>query len=83
MSIENKYEIVKFKNDSIEVDVTVSPLEDTVWLSQDQMATLFNVNVPAINKHIKNIIVENELDENSTISKMEIVHYEGIRKVKR
>lgn len=83
MSIENKYEIVKFKNDSIEVDVTVSPLEDTVWLSQDQMATLFNVNVPAINKHIKNIIAENELDENSTISKMEIVHYEGNRKVKR
>lgn len=79
----NKYEIVKFNNDSVEVDVTVSPLEETVWLSQEQMALLFNVNIPAINKHIKNIISENELDECSTISKMEIVRYEGKRIVRR
>ena len=79
----NKYETVKFNNDSVEIDVTVSPLEDTVWLSQEQMALLFNVNVPAVNKHIKNIISENELDEGSTISKMEIVRYEGNRRVKR
>lgn len=51
----NKYETVKFNNDSVEIDVTVSPLEDTVWLSQEQMALLFNVNAPAVNKHIKNI----------------------------
>lgn len=79
----NKYEIVKFNNDSVEVDVTVSPLEETVWLSQEQMALLFNVNIPAINKHIRNIIFENELDASSTISKMEIVRYEGNRRVKR
>ena len=79
----NKYETVKFNNDSVEIDVTVSPLEDTVWLSQEQMALLFNVNVPAVNKHIKNIISENELDEGSTVSKMEIVRYEGNRRVKR
>ena len=79
----NKYEIVKFNNDSVEVDVTVSPLEETVWLTQEQMALLFNVNVPAINKHIRNIISENELDVGSTVSKMEIVRYEGNRRVKR
>ena len=79
----NKYEIVKFNNDSVEVDVTVSPLEETVWLTQEQMALLFNVNVPAINKHIRNIISENELEESSTISKMEIVRYEGNRRIKR
>lgn len=79
----NKYETVKFNNDSVEIDVTISPLEDTVWLSQEQMALLFNVNVPAVNKHIKNIISENELDEGSTVSKMEIVRYEGNRRVKR
>ena len=79
----NKYETVKFNNDSMEIDVTVSPLEDTVWLSQEQMALLFNVNVPAVNKHIKNIISENELDVGSTVSKMEIVRYEGNRRVKR
>lgn len=79
----NKHEIVKFNNDSGKVDVTVSPLEETVWLTQEQMALLFNVNVPAINKHIRNIISENELEESSTISKMEIVRYEGNRRVKR
>ena len=73
----NKYETVKFNNDSVEIDVTVSPLEDTVWLSQEQMALLFNVNVPAVNKHIKNIISENELDVGSTVSKMETVHLSG------
>ena len=81
--MEEKYRIIKFNNDSMEIDVTVSPLEDTVWLSQEQMALLFNVNVPAVNKHIKNIISENELDEGSTVSKMEIVRYEGNRRVKR
>ena len=79
----NAYETVKFNNDSVEIDVTVSPLEDTVWLNQEQMALLFNVNVSAVNKHIKNIISENELDEGSTVSKMEIVRYEGNRRVKR
>ena len=47
------------------------------------MASLFNVNVHAINKHIRNIIYENELEENSTIFKMEIVRYEGNRRLKR
>ncbi len=47
------------------------------------MALLFNVNIPAINKHIRNIISENELDASSTNSKMEIVHYEGNRRVKK
>lgn len=59
----------------------VSPLEETVWLTLEQIAMLFNVNVSTINKHIKNIIFENKLGESSTISKMEIVRYEGNRKV--
>ena len=81
--MNKQYEIIKFKNDLVEVDVRISPLEDTVWMNQEQIALLFNVNVPAINKHIKNIILENELEESSTISKMEIVQNEGNRQVKR
>jgi hypothetical protein len=46
------------------------------------MSLLFDVNVPAINKHIKNILVDGELDS-STISKMETVQKEGKREVKR
>lgn len=45
------------------------------------MALLFNVIVLVINKHIKNIILKNELNEESTISKIEIVQYEGNSKV--
>ena len=46
------------------------------------MSLLFDVNVPAINKHIKNIFADGELDS-STISKMETVQKEGKREVKR
>ena len=81
--MKETYEVIKFNNDLVEIDVTVSPSEETVWLSQEQMAILFNVNVPAINKHIKNILLENELEEWATVSKMEIVRNEGNRKVKR
>jgi hypothetical protein len=46
------------------------------------MALLFDVNVPTINKHIKNILADGELDR-STISKMETVQKEDKREVKR
>ena len=81
--MNKQYEIVKFIDDEIELEVNIDPQVDTVWLTQEQLAILFNVNVPAINKHIKNILNEHELDEFSTISKMEIVKYEGKRQVKR
>jgi hypothetical protein len=45
------------------------------------MAEIFNVDIPAISKHIKNIYTEGELDEDSTLSKMEIVQTEGSREV--
>ena len=57
--------------------------DDTMWLSQKQMAEIFEVEVPAINKHIKNIFDSGELSKNSTISKMEIVQDEGNRQVTR
>lgn len=56
---------------------------ETLWLTQKAMAQLFDVGVPAINKHITNIYQEGELLPEATISKMEIVQQEGNRKVKR
>lgn len=47
------------------------------------MAELFDVGVPAINKHLNNIFKEGELSREATISKMEIVQNEGTREVKR
>ena len=78
----NKYELIKFEDGNFSLDVNVSPSEDTVWLSQEQIAILFEVNIPAVNKHIKNILLSRELDD-STISKMEIVRLEGKRKIVR
>ena len=51
--------------------------DDTMWLSQKQMAELFEVEVPAINKHIRNIFESGELNEDSVISKMEITANDG------
>ena len=47
------------------------------------MTELFDVNIPAISKHLNNIYKEKELQKNSTISKIEIVQKEGNREVKR
>lgn len=56
---------------------------DTVWLTLNQIASLFDVQKAAISKHIKNIFISNELDERSTVSKMETVQIEGERRIKR
>ncbi len=47
--------------------------DETAWCTQKAMAELFDVGVPAISKHLKNIFESGELSENSIISKMEIV----------
>lgn len=74
-------EIYKTSDNQIEIQVEFD--RDTVWLSQKRIATLFNTQVPAINKHIKNILKEEELKAEATVSKMEIVQQEGRRKVQR
>ena len=48
-----KYEIVKFKDNEFEMDVNVSPDEDTVWLTIEQIAFLFNRDRSVVSKHIK------------------------------
>lgn len=48
--------------------------DETVWLSQQQMAELFDRNIGVISRHIKNIFDENELDEQSNLQKMQIAN---------
>lgn len=57
--------------------------QETVWLTQQQLAILFDVNIPAVSKHVRNILAAGELDSASTVSKMERVQSEGQRTVKR
>lgn len=76
-------DVVIFKNGELELEVTVSENRENVWLSQDQMATLFDVDRSRVTRHIKNIYDDNELDENSTCAENALVQTEGKRKVKR
>jgi len=66
-----------------ELELSVSVGKETLWLTQKQIAELFEVTVPNINMHIKAIYKEEELFENRTIQKYLIVQQEGKRTVKR
>jgi hypothetical protein len=57
--------------------------DEILWASQKTMAELFGTNTQAITRHLKNIYKINELDGNSTCSKMEQVQIENAKEVKR
>lgn len=63
------------KQTDLEINVVLK--DETIWATQKAMAELFGVNVSAINKHLKNIFDEQELDEKVVISKMEITTQHG------
>lgn len=62
-------EIVTFVNNEVRLDVNVSPSEDTVWLSLADMCLLFGRDKSVISRHIKNVILENNLDVNQVVAK--------------
>ena len=74
-----KGEIVIYTSEDGTVSLDTKLENETIWLTQKQMAELFGVKTPAINKHLTNIYKEGELKENATVSKMEIVQKEGKR----
>ena len=81
--LANRGEILLYSDDSGKEFVNVVFEDETFWLTQKAMAELFDVNVPAVSKHLQNIYEENELTRDATISKMETVQQEGERQVKR
>ena len=78
-----KYEVIKFKDNEFEMDVNVSPNEETVWLTQEQIVLLFLTTKQNVSFHINNIIDSNELDVNSTVKEILTVRIEGKRKITR
>ena len=60
-----KNEIVLFTDGKVNIEVTVSPEQETVWLTQKQMGQLFDVKQATISEHISNILESGELDETS------------------
>ncbi|MCB4762843.1 MAG: virulence RhuM family protein [Sulfurovum sp.] len=67
--------IFKIENAKVNIDVLVK--DETLWLTQKQLASLFEVNVPAISKHLRNIFKTKELEDNLVISKMETTARDG------
>ncbi|MBI5023966.1 MAG: virulence RhuM family protein [Candidatus Omnitrophica bacterium] len=80
---QNNSELIFYQVEGGKTRVEVRLQDETVWLTQKMMADLFQVAVPTINEHIKNILAEGELSSRSTIRKFLIVQNEGTRKVSR
>ena len=66
---ENNYEIIKFEDGDFCLDVNVSANEETVWLTQGQIAKLFQKSKSTINEHIKKIFNSSELFEKDCVRK--------------
>ena len=81
MNKDMQFLIYSTPEENVSVNAVIQ--DETIWLTQKAMAELFGVNVPAISKHLTNIYEEEELRQDSTISKMEIVQNEGGRQVLR
>ena len=73
----NKSDIIFYKAPKGNVNIEVVYNNECFWLSQKRLAELFGVEVPAINKHLKNIFESGELQESSVISKMETTASDG------
>ena len=71
---ETKYEVVKFIDDNIELDVNIDPYSETIWLTQSQMAILFGVDISRISRHIKNALNEEEINSQRNLRKTQIAN---------
>lgn len=79
--MSNKIEVYKIANG--EVVFNLDEVTETLWATEDQISKLFSVDRSVINRHIRNIFRDGELDENRTIRKNRIVQKEGNRNITR
>ena len=75
---DKNYKLISFTEDGLSLDVRVDAEKETVWLTQAEMAELFDVNVDTIGLHLRNIYREGEL-ETSTSEESSVVRFEGKR----
>ena len=80
---QNQSKIILYSTPEGNIKVDTILQDETIWLTQNAIAEIFGVNVPAVSKHLKNIFEEGELDREATLSKMETVQKEGGRQVTR
>ena len=72
---ELKFLVYNAPDEKVSIDAAVK--DDTIWLTQKGMAELFDVNVPAISKHLSNIFEEGELEKEVVVSILEITTQHG------
>lgn len=63
----NNYKMVKFTDNDFELDVRTDSEHETVWLSNEEMTSLFGRDRTVISRHIKNVFADNEVDEKSNV----------------
>ena len=83
ITVGSEKNILFYNDENGKTKIEVILHDDDVWLNVNAIANLFEVQRPAIVKHIKNIYDDDELNKESTCSKMEQVRLEGTRSVKR
>ena len=81
--MENRSEIILYQTTDGATKIDVRLEDETVWLNQNQLETLFQTDRTSIVKHIKNIYESGELSEEATCAKIAQVQQEGKRKVTR
>lgn len=67
--------LVVFSDDGVELEVSVTPEQETVWLTQEQMCRLFQKSKATINEHIKNVFKDKEVDEKVSLRKFGISEF--------
>lgn len=76
-------EVIIYQTDDGITKLEVNMHDDTVWLSLDQMAELFQRDKSTVSRHIKNIYLEGELQREATVANFATVQIEGDRQVER
>lgn len=77
MKDNTQNQVILYQSNDGNIKLDVNFENDSVWLSQNQMADLFNKDVRTVNEHIKNIFNEGELEQNSVIRKFRITAKDG------
>ena len=80
---ENNTELIIYQTEDGRTKIDVHMENETVWLSLDQMAELFQRDKSTISRHIKNVFAEGELPEEATVANFATVQKEGNREITR
>ena len=75
---DKNYQLIAFTEDGLSLDVRVDAEKETVWLTQAEMAELFDVAVDTVSLHLRNIYREGEL-ETSTYEESSVVRFEPVQ----